>query len=148
MNTEFLIPNDFNGQNYHTLTNGFVDYSGALYNDGGDNFTLDEFMAHKGYNPAEWAVLPSDVFMDLYEQKQRERFLTGPKQITEDDYHEMLNVLPPENWCRGEFEHFRMCEYTSGTITTQYAHRNGKYICKPIDVCDQSTWITVEDFNC
>ena len=94
MNTEFLIPNDFNGIEYHTLTNGFVDYSGALYNDGGDNFTLDEFMAHKGYNPAEWAVLPSDAFMDLYTQKQRERFLTGPQAITEDDYHEMLNVSP------------------------------------------------------
>lgn len=146
---QFLIPNDFDGRNYHTLTGNFVDYSGALYNNGGDNLTIDEFMAHKGYKPEEWAILPEDVFMDLYQQKERERFLTGPQEITEDDYHEMLNVLPPENWTHSEgFEHFRMCEYTSGSITNQYAHRNGKYITKPIDVCDKSTWITLADFDC
>jgi hypothetical protein len=99
---QFLVPNDFNGNNYHTLTGNFVNYSApTTYVDGqpvtGKNLTLEQFMEREGYNPSEWAVLPEDVFFDLYQQKQRERFLTGPKKITADDYSEMLNVLLPRS---------------------------------------------------
>lgn len=69
-------------------------------------------------------------------------------KIDKARYWEMLEVLPPENWvqCTG-FEHFRMMEYSSGTLTTSFGKMGEQYIEKQIDVCDRSTWITAADFT-
>ncbi len=46
------------------------------------------------------------------------------KEISEDDYMEMLEVLPPENWQGGIF---RMCEYWTSNITGHYVELDGKF---------------------
>lgn len=69
------------------------------------------------------------------------------KQISRAHYNDKLEVLPPENWVRGNFEHFRMMEYYSLQTTQQYAAFAGIYLEKLIDVTDKSTWITIDDFE-
>ena len=69
-------------------------------------------------------------------------------QITRERYWDMLEVLPPQNWTRtATMEHFRMCEYNTGSLTEQFAQRGDVYINKEIDVDDQSTWIKASDFK-
>lgn len=151
--TAFLVNKDFTGRNYHSVTNGLVDYSGEMtYTDGlatlAPGLPLAEYMEREGMNPLEWSLIPEECFRVLYLQKEREIYLTPATVISKADWYEMLECLPPENWTRtGGIEHFRMCEYTTGSITNQYANRDGKYIVKAIDVCDRSTWITLEDFE-
>ncbi|CAM3559438.1 hypothetical protein [Parendozoicomonas haliclonae] len=85
-------------------------------------------------------------------QAQREKYITPPKQIDRAEWWDKLEVLPPENWQRGgSFEHFRMMEYWTGTITNQYAKLRCAggclYLSKMIDTTDESTWIKLEDFD-
>jgi len=73
--------------------------------------------------------------------------VTPARTITEAEYIEALEVLPPENWTRdGHIEHFRMCEYWSGPITDQYGRIGDEYRTKRIDVTRPETWLQVEDF--
>lgn len=80
-----------------------------------------------------------------FKSLERKYILDQPlKEITEDDYNEMLNVLPPRAWTRiCDIEMFCMSEFYTGTYTNQYAkdHRIGKYYTKLVDFCDRSTWI-------
>lgn len=65
-------------------------------------------------------------------------------EITKEQYHDALNLLPPVNWYRvGDFEMFCMSERITGSYTTQYAHDTltGKYYLKTVDMDDPSTWI-------
>lgn len=80
---------------------------------------------------------------DEFEQGLRKYLLSdGPAEITEDEYNEMLNVLPPLNWCtKNGVEMFCMSEMYTGSYTTQYAKHNGKYYRKMVDYLDESTWI-------
>ena len=82
---------------------------------------------------------------EIFQRMERERFLSLPlHEITEDRYHEMLNVLPPLKWTRRNgVEMFCMSEMYSGTYTDQYAHdhNTGKYYAKLVDLCDETTWI-------
>lgn len=54
---------------------------------------------------------------------------TKPQKITEDEFFEMLYVLPTENWHNlpngGEF--FQLSEYYSGSVTNYYVSLNGKF---------------------
>ena len=53
-------------------------------------------------------------------------------------YDEMLNVLPPMyRPGRSRFS----CEFTAGTITTQFARVNGRYYGAAVNIRDQATWI-------
>lgn len=80
-----------------------------------------------------------------FKRRERECILSMPlHEITEEEFHEMLNVLPPLAWGSwNNIEIFCMSEFYTGTYTSQYAHdRNtGKYYCKKVDYCDKSTWI-------
>lgn len=132
-------------------TTGRVHYSGHLHNNGGEDLTIEEYAAVKGWEKI--VITDEKSFFERYDARQRELFLTGPKQISRADYWDALEVLPPENWQRDRiFEHFRMMEYTTGNITTQYARLmtddgGHLFICKPIEVTDRTTWITIDDFN-
>ncbi len=79
-----------------------------------------------------------------YSQLERKHYLDRPlKEITEDEFHDMLNVLPPLKWCtRDNIEMFCMSEMQTGYYTSQYLHdrRNNKYYTKIVDITDQSTW--------
>lgn len=54
---------------------------------------------------------------------QREAMMISePEQITEEQFNEALECLPPEGWVRNKHtESFKMCEYYSGRITSIYA---------------------------
>ena len=80
-----------------------------------------------------------------FEKAEREYLLSKElKQITEDVYYDMLNVLPPIKWTtRQNVEMFCMSEMYTCTYTSQYAHdkTNNKYYSKLVDCTDESTWI-------
>ena len=127
----------------------YVDYSGALYNDNKSNLTFEEYKKipehiHKGLIAIEWEELEPMIKkweIEMYTGKE-------PVQIGAEAYNDALECLPPENWVlANQFQHFRMMEYTTGSITVQYATKDGVYISKSIDARDQSTWIKVEDFE-
>lgn len=55
------------------------------------------------------------------------RYTTPVREITEEEYDEQLNVLPPENWVRRDgWCAFRMCEYYTGRITSHYVTMAGQ----------------------
>jgi hypothetical protein len=151
----FLIDtNAFTGHAISSVTNGYVDFSGYLHNNGGQNLTLQEYTALKtaeaikaGKPAPAFSALTWEEFAPLADAHDRQKFLTPARQITPERFDEMLNVMPPENWKRETgFQHFRMMEYTSGDYTEQFAKRGDFCIQKMIKVSDRSTWISLQDF--
>lgn len=48
----------------------------------------------------------------------REAYCTGPSRITEEEYQEALDVLPPVNWImQGSVETFKISERLIGSLT-------------------------------
>lgn len=82
---------------------------------------------------------------DEFEAFQKEQLLKrDPVEITEGEYNEMLDVLPPLAYVtRNGVTEFCMSEFYTGPFTTQYAHdkRTGKYYSKLVDYSDKSTWL-------
>lgn len=80
---------------------------------------------------------------DDFQAGQKKHLLSGDlKEITEKEWEEMLNVLPPLMWCTIDgVNMFCMSEMYTGTFTTQCARYNGKYYCKMVDSADKTTWI-------
>ena len=80
-------------------------------------------------------VLPfSEVKMQI-ESARNTKYCTPAIEITEERFHEMLNVLPPENWHRENgWEVFRMVEYTCGNITDHFVRFGDHYFttCRAI----------------
>lgn len=80
-----------------------------------------------------------------FENFQREKILSDPmRETTQENFDEMLNVLPPLMWCTiNGVEMFCMREMYTGSYTTQYAHdkTTNKFYCKMVDCRDRSTWI-------
>jgi hypothetical protein len=69
------------------------------------------------------------------------------QEITEDFYYEMLNCLPPMH--RVGAPGFFMCEYTAGSITSQFVRigfdlREARYYGASVDMSNPDTWITAE----
>lgn len=63
-----------------------------------------------------------------FDKLHDEALRTEPEEITEADYDEALNVLPPMKWHHLlGVESFRMTEFYSGHITTIYAKCQGRY---------------------
>lgn len=64
---------------------------------------------------------------DLINQ-QESALRTEPKEITQEQWTEALEVLPPMNWGRWlGVESFCMSEFYSGNMTNIYAKCNGRY---------------------
>ena len=120
-----------------------------------DDFKRTKELAEKYPNDTLWQdrlkaetkLKRECVVMTLTEYLKAEReFLLSKelKEITEEEYQEMLNVLPPIKWVTiDDVEMFCMCEMYTGTYSSQYAHdrRADKYYTKLVDVTDTSTWI-------
>ena len=62
---------------------------------------------------------------------QKEAMLTTqPTEISEKDYWDALEALPPEGFRRtGQSSSFKMSEYFSGRITTIYVCTGKRYFC-------------------
>lgn len=69
------------------------------------------------------------IFIDTLEnsvKRQEDAHKTAPVEITEAQFYEALECLPPINWIhKGDSETFKMSEFVSGRITGIYA-RIGK----------------------
>lgn len=69
-------------------------------------------------------LLSSDEALKRYETP----FISGVVEITEERFHEMLNILPPMGWKTDrDGESFKMCEYTAGRITAIYVRIGERY---------------------
>ena len=60
--------------------------------------------------------------LELSQQADRKKYEAGVvKEINEDRFHEMLNVLPPSDWvCHSTNESFRICEDLTGELSNFY----------------------------
>ena len=79
---------------------------------------------------------------------ERKKMLADPlKRITEEQYWDALEVLPPLRYERldGGCERFCMREFYTNTYTTQYFHSKEGWFCRMVDFADQATWITHDE---
>tara|TARA_R100000781_G_scaffold90541_1_gene55985 strand:+ start:549 stop:1043 length:495 start_codon:yes stop_codon:yes gene_type:complete len=60
--------------------------------------------------------------LELSQQADRKKYKAGiVKEITEERFDEMLNVLPPDNWINySTNESFRICEDLTGELSNFY----------------------------
>lgn len=59
---------------------------------------------------------------------QEASFITSPKEITEEQFIDALDVLPPMNWRNeGRTESFKFCEYIVDNITNIYVRVSKRY---------------------
>jgi len=88
----------------------------------------------------KYEIMTYEEFVQL----ERKYFLDKPlKEIDEEIWEEMLNVLPPIKWCTIDgIEMFCMSEMYTGFYTSQYMHdkKTNKYYHKMVDITDKTTW--------
>lgn len=91
------------------------------------------------YKAAKYEVMTFGEFLD---RQKKSMISGGVTETTEENYYEMLNVLPPLKWCTIDgVEMFCMSEMYTGTYTNQYARIDKKFYTAMVDITDQSTWI-------
>jgi len=75
-----------------------------------------------------FVCIPFDEAVENIRRIEDEKLIKPFVEITEDEYTEMLECLPPEKWQTvDDVNIFRMSEYTMGNITGHYASYEGKY---------------------
>jgi hypothetical protein len=75
------------------------------------------------YGP-DLVLLTSEEALNRYEAP----FISGVEEITEERFHEMLNILPPIGWrTDSDGESFKMCEYTAGRVTAIFVRIGDRY---------------------
>ena len=95
--------------------------------------TLDEYMAGKEGQGLE--VMPYDIAAPMMEAAQLAEYCKPWKEITKEQWWDMLEVLPPEKWEKVQgVEIFRMMEYTSGTVTGHFARLCERYFSANRDI--------------
>ncbi len=71
-----------------------------------------------------------DDAMPLIEQAEAECYITAPVEISEAQYYEAFEQLPPIMWKHvGNVEIWRMMEATCGNIRAIYACMGDRYFC-------------------
>lgn len=83
-----------------------------------------------------------------YMAQKRKAMLSEPLvEISQDDWMEALEVLPPDKWHTDSngVNKFLMCEHYTGSFTTQYAKYRGRCFSRMVDSEDESTWITLKE---
>jgi hypothetical protein len=76
-------------------------------------------------------IMPLDESMQLMLGEMKAKYCSDWQEITEKEWFENLEVLPPEKWetVRG-VNIFRMCEYLTGNITAHFANLHGKFFTR------------------
>jgi len=77
------------------------------------------------------------IDIEGFEKEQAKLLLTGPQEITEDIYWEMLECLPPLKMGKN---YFIMSEFFTDSYTRQFFKKNKKYYTQMIDYKNQDTW--------
>jgi hypothetical protein len=63
------------------------------------------------------------------------QFLSGPEEITEERFQEMLNILPPVGWKNdSDGESFKICERTAGRLTAIFIRIGERYATLTDDI--------------
>jgi hypothetical protein len=101
-------------------------YSGELFFD-----LLTDLNDKREAGSPAFEIMPLEDAIPLMEDAQKAKYCSDWKEITEDEWYENLEVLPPEKWetVRG-VNIFRMCEYLTGNITAHFAKLNGKFFTR------------------
>lgn len=105
---------------------GIID--GALNTTGRGHYskeTIEEVQAH--YPGAE--LVPFDYAMERIDEALKEKYpMLEPKEITEDQWFDMLECLPPMQYKSTDCGiSFKMSEMTCGDITQGYIKKAGKF---------------------
>ena len=146
METLYLVDKaNFAGSINTSVTDGYADFSGYLYNNKGRNLTVEEYRQLPGNESLELAT--GAEVDQLFQDWCQRTYLDQPvKEITKERFWEMLEVLPPGGWVRGTLETFYMIERQHGNITRQFGRLGNRYIEKFIDLANRETWIKAADF--
>lgn len=116
MNTYLINPKEFKGHALAILTDGKSPWS---------NKTKEDY--EKEYN-AELIELDWDSLYEQYIEPHHKSLQQPFKEITEEEWHEMLNVLPPMRWTKhtdGSF--FFISEAYTADLHSCYVSKGGKY---------------------
>jgi len=93
--------------------------------------TLEQYNAMKG-EPHE--ILSFEEFGN----RKNSRYTTKFREITEEQWYDALECLPPENWywINEDVNIFTMCEYYTGTVSGRYLKikSTGKFYSCTMDV--------------
>lgn len=96
-----------------------VDYSGYLYNEGGNNLTLDEYRQKTG-QPGLSALTAQEL------EPHQTAYLKGLQgnweRVSETDYEFALNCMPPQGWrdLDTRFNIFYLMEAYTGDLHSHY----------------------------
>ncbi len=87
------------------------------------------------------------MFQQLTEYYQRRNSYLNQelKEITEEEFDEMLGIMPPMGHMVFDgIETFCISEMTIDTVTAQYCHdrKTNKYYMKYVNIRDKTTFIT------
>lgn len=87
--------------------------------------TLADYVRENGEG---FVVMSLDEACERIHKLQDEAYIKPFIEITEDQYNEMLECLPPQKWMTVDgVSIFRMSEYQTSNITGHYASYNGRY---------------------
>ena len=135
--TKYIIDKSkpFAGYIQSTITDGLVDYSGLSFE---DYKNLEK-------NAGLQLEIIGDEELNEINAEYRKSLCEGTfKEITQEHYWEMLEVLPPVDYANGRFF---ISEFYYASVTDQYAQIGGKYYSKRVDYCNRKTWINSEDLK-
>lgn len=94
--------------------------------------------AREIYPEDNWTILTEKQ----YEAKQRALYIKPPKEITEERFYEMLDVMPPLRWVtRNGVQSFILAEPLDLNYYTQFAKYNGKYYTATIEYGNKETYL-------
>jgi hypothetical protein len=98
-------------------------YSGELFDD-----LLIELNDKRETGSPAFQIMPLEKAFPLIQEAQRAKYCNDWQEITEEEWYENLEVLPPEKWeTLNGIEFFRMMETLTGNITAHYAKTGTRY---------------------
>lgn len=148
MSMQYIIPVPFKGSILSSITDGKVDFSGALHNNGNGNLTIEEYAAKRNIGMDSLTVVDDAGMTSALDQFEMATYLNVPAQVISfDRFIDLLEVMPPNNHVGdGQFERFNMCERLTGNITTQVARMGEDCLCLNVDVTKRDSWLTANTF--
>ena len=118
--------NGYQGCVISTINNGRVCFSGSLYNNNGQDFTVEEYAKHRNIEPL---VLNWTELEKLIKEYHNQQYLSKNwTEITEERFYDMFECLPPMNYSHTSECMFFFCsEAQTADIHSAFIAFNGKY---------------------
>jgi hypothetical protein len=81
----------------------------------------------------------------MAEKARHDKYVHGPREITEERFNEMLCVLPPEDWRRSAgAQSFKMSEHQTGYFTAIFCEIGSRFFELCDDCRNSHEWIVRE----